>query len=38
MAKDARSLPANAQEDLRRKAVAAVRAGMSQVEAARVLG
>ena len=38
MAKDARSLPANAQEDLRRKAVAAVRAGMSQVEAARVFG
>jgi transposase len=38
MAKDARSLPASAQEDLRRKAVAAVRSGMSQVEAARVFG
>ncbi len=38
MVKDARSLPATAQEDLRRKAVAAVRAGMSQVEAARVFG
>lgn len=38
MAKDARSLPAAAQEDLRRKAVAAVRSGMSQVEAARVFG
>lgn len=36
--KDARSLPAAAQEDLRRKAVAAVRSGMSQVEAARVFG
>ncbi len=38
MAKDARSLPAIAQEDLRRKAVAAVRSGMNQVEAARVFG
>lgn len=38
MAKDARSLPATAQEDLRRKAVAAVRSGMSQVEAARIFG
>lgn len=38
MAKDARSLPAAAQEDLRRKAVAAVRSGMSQVEVARVFG
>ena len=38
MAKDARSLPAAAQEDLRRKAVAAVRSGMSQVEAAQVFG
>jgi len=38
VAKDARSLPAAAQEDLRRKAVAAVRSGMSQVEAARVFG
>ena len=38
MARDARSLPATAQEDLRRKAVAAVRSGMSQVEAARVFG
>lgn len=38
MAKDARSLPAAAQEDLRRKAVAAVRSGMSQVEAARIFG
>jgi transposase len=36
--KDARSLPAAAQEDLRRRAVAAVRSGMSQVEAARVFG
>jgi len=36
--KDARSLPAAAQEDLRRKAVAAVRSGMSQVEAAGVFG
>jgi transposase len=38
MGKDARSLPAAAQEDLRRKAVAAVRSGMSQVETARVFG
>ena len=38
MAKDARSLPAAAQEDLRKKAVAAVRSGMSQIEAARVFG
>lgn len=38
MAKDARSLPATAQEDLRRKAVGAVRSGMTQVEAAGVFG
>lgn len=36
--KDARSLPAVAQEDLRRKAVKAVLGGMKQVEAAKVLG
>ena len=35
---DARSLPAAAQEALRRRAVAAVRNGMTQVEAARVFG
>jgi transposase len=35
---DARSLPAIAQEDLRRKAVKAVLGGMKQVEAAKVLG
>src|SRR5260370_36288076 len=38
MAKAARSLPAIAQEDLRRKAVAGARSGMNQVEAARVFG
>ena len=38
MAKDARSLPAAAQEDLRRKAVAAVRSGMTQVEVAELFG
>lgn len=36
--KDARSLPAAAQEQLRRRAVQAVRDGMSQVEAARIFG
>jgi transposase len=36
--KDARSLPAVAQEDLRRKAVKAVLGGMKQIEAAKVLG
>jgi len=36
--KDARSLPAVAQEDLRLKAVKAVLGGMMQVEAAKVLG
>jgi transposase len=36
--KDARSLPAVAQEDLRLKAVKAVLGGMRQVEAAKVLG
>jgi transposase len=35
---DARSLPAAAQEDLRRKAVKAVLEGMTQVEAARIFG
>jgi transposase len=35
---DARSLPAAAQEDLRRKAVKAVLDGMTQLEAARVFG
>ncbi len=35
---DARSLPAAAQADLRRKAVNAVRNGMTQVEAGRVFG
>lgn len=38
MANDARSLSPDAQEALRRKAVAAVCAGMPQVEAARVFG
>jgi transposase len=36
--RDARSLPPVAQEDLRRKAVQAVREGMTQGEAARVFG
>ncbi len=36
--RDARSLPALAQEDLRRKAVNAVIAGMTQTEAARLFG
>lgn len=36
--KDARSLPAVAQEDLRRKAIKAVLGGMKQVEVAKVLG
>ncbi len=36
--RDARSLPGVAQEDLRKKAVAAVLSGMSQAEAARVFG
>ncbi len=36
--KDARSLPAVAQEDLRRKAVKAVLGDMNQVEVAKVLG
>lgn len=35
---DARTLPPQAQEDLRRKAVAAVRAGKSKSEAARLFG
>ena len=35
---DARTLPAKAQEDLRRKAVAAVRGGKSKSEAARLFG
>ena len=35
---DARSLPAVAQEDLRRRVVKAVQAGLSQTEAARVFG
>ena len=35
---DARSLPAKAQEDLRRRVVKAVNGGMSQSEAARVFG
>ena len=35
---DARSLPPTAQEDLRRKAVTAVRAGKSKSEAARLFG
>ena len=36
--RDARSLPAVAQEDLRRKVVNAVAEGMSQTEAARLFG
>ena len=36
--RDARSLPAVAQEDLRRKVVNAVGEGMSQTEAARLYG
>ena len=36
--KDARSLPAVAQEDLRRKAVEAVRGGQTQTEVARLFG
>src|SRR5207245_11268465 len=35
---DARSLSAEAQEDLRRRAVEAVQKGLSQTEAARVFG
>ena len=35
---DARSLPAEAQEDLRRRVVEAVQKGLSQSEAARVFG
>jgi transposase len=35
---DARSLPAKAQEDLRRRVVEAVQKGLSQTEAARVFG
>jgi len=35
---DARSLPAQAQEDLRRRVVKAVRGGLSQAEAARLFG
>ena len=35
---DARSLPAKAQEDLRRRVVEAVQQGLSQTEAARVFG
>jgi transposase len=38
MEADFRSLKASAQETIRRKAVAAVKSGMSQVEAARVFG
>ena len=36
--RDARSLPGVAQEDLRRKAVRAVQAGMTQAEAASLFG
>jgi transposase len=36
--KDARSLPSAAQEQLRRRAVQAVREGMTQLEAARIFG
>jgi transposase len=36
--KDARSLPAISQEDLRRKAVKAVQEGKTQEEAARLFG
>src|SRR5260221_13152712 len=35
---DARSLPAEAQEDLRRRVVEAVQKGLSQTEVARVFG
>src|SRR5438093_10586500 len=35
---DARSLPAEAQEDLRRRVVEAAQKGLSQTEAARVFG
>src|SRR5947207_14713829 len=35
---DARSLPAEAQEDLRRRVVEAIQKGLSQTEAARVFG
>src|ERR1700730_3927437 len=35
---DARSLPGEAQEDLRRRVVEAVQKGLSQTEAARVFG
>ncbi len=35
---DARSLPGEAQEDLRRRVVEAVEKGLSQTEAARVFG
>src|SRR5437764_12316242 len=35
---DARSLPAEAQEDLRRRVVEAVQKGLSQTEAAQVFG
>jgi len=38
MKKDARSLNSHAQEALRKRAVAAVRAGLTQVEAGRVFG
>lgn len=38
MARDARALPALAQEDLRQKAVKAVLSGMSQVKAAQLFG
>ena len=38
MAKDARSLSSQAQEALRKRAVAAVRSGLTQVEAARIFG
>ena len=36
--RDARSLPAEAQEDLRRRVVEAVKGGLSQTEAARLFG
>src|ERR1700738_690593 len=38
ISRDTRSLPAAALEDLRRRAVAAVESGRSQVEVARLLG
>lgn len=38
MTKDARSLSSQAQEELRKRAVAAVRSGMTQIETARVFG